>query len=111
MWYRQGVDKGYSEGHDLGFSEGHDLGFSEGHDLGFSEGHDLGFSERHDLGFNEGRERGALEQKSKDRELMRELAKRLSEQGRTEEFAQAMSDEALLAKLVKECGLEHRPEA
>lgn len=95
MWYRQGVDKGYSEGHDLGFSEGRDLGFSEGHDLGF----------------NEGRERDALEQKSKDRELMRELAIRLSEQGRTEEFAQAMSDEALLAKLVKEFGLEHLTEA
>ena len=83
MWYRQGVDKGYSEGHDLGFSEGRDLGFNEGHDLGFNE----------------------------DRELMRELAKRLSEQGRTEEFAQAMSDEALLAKLVKEFGLEHLTEA
>ena len=127
MWYRQGVDKGYSEGHDLGFSEGRDLGFNEGHDLGFNEGRDLGFNEGHDLGFNEGhglgfneghglgfnegRERGALEQKSKDRELMRELAKRLSEQGRTEEFAQAMSDEALLAKLVKEFGLEHLTEA
>ena len=95
MWYRQGVDKGYSEGHDLGFNEGRDLGFNEGHDLGF----------------NEGRERGALEQKSKDQELMRELAKRLSELGRTEELAQVMSDEALLAKLVKEFGLEHLTEA
>ena len=116
MWYRRGADLGYSEGHDQGFSEGHDAGFSEGRDRGFSEGRDAGFvegrekgySEGHDLGFNEGHDKGVQEGKAKEQAALQALAIKLTEQGRESELAQALLDANLLARLMKEFGIENR---
>ena len=121
MWYRQGVDRGYLEGKEKGLEEGRETGleegrkvgleegrkagFGEGRKVGLEEGRRVGFDEGRQSGFDEGRQSGFDEGRTQERELLQSLAKALSEQGRSDEFAQAVLNPELLARLLEELGL------
>ena len=118
MWYRQGVDRGYRDGQEKGFEEGQRAGFEDGKRAGFEdgkrkgfedgkragfdEGQRAGFDEGQRAGFDEGQRVGFDEGEARMRELMQELAHKLTEQGRADELAVAMLDREAFERLLAE---------
>ena len=69
----------------------------KGHQKGLEEGHQEGLEEGHQKGLEEGRQEG--------REQIAALARALREQGREDELAEAVLDEARMARLLAELGI------
>ena len=74
--------------------EGRRIGFNEGRTAGFNEGHAAGFDEGRTAGFDEG-----VKDVSKENQL---LVKALRDAGRIDELAEALLDEGLKQRLLKE---------
>lgn len=94
----KGMERGYEKGLEQGFAQGQELGIRKGIEQGIERGIERGIQQ--------GIEQGIQQGKTRQTKLIALLADELAKADRSDELVQALHDEALLARLLEEYGIE-----
>lgn len=98
----KGMERGYEKGLEQGFAQGQELGIKKGIERGIQQGIEQGIERGIEQGIQQGIEQG----KTRQTKLIALLADELAKADRSDELVQALHDEALLARLLEEYGIE-----
>lgn len=102
----RGREEGFAEGHAEGLEQGRQQGLEQGRQQGLEQGRQEGLEQGLEQGRAQGLQQGIEQGQEKALQLLARLSSLLKEAGRSDEFAQAISDSQKFEALCKEFDLK-----